>query len=87
MAVGDFNNDGKQDLAVADSKGNNVRILLGNGAGTLQAVPDIGPVVGASVASFFADERHQTELAKLRALNSQQRAATPSMSGKAMVAR
>ncbi len=34
----------------------------------IQAVPDIGPVVGASVASFFADPRHQKELAKLRSL-------------------
>jgi DNA ligase (NAD+) len=34
----------------------------------VQAVPDIGPVVGASVASFFGDERHRKELARLREL-------------------
>jgi DNA ligase (NAD+) len=34
----------------------------------IQAVPDIGPVVGASVASFFADAGHRKELEKLRAL-------------------
>ncbi|HEX4375928.1 MAG TPA: NAD-dependent DNA ligase LigA [Steroidobacteraceae bacterium] len=34
----------------------------------IQAVPDIGPVVGASVANYFADARHQNELARLRAL-------------------
>jgi len=35
----------------------------------IQAVPDIGPVVGASVAGFFADARHQKELKRLRALD------------------
>ena len=34
VAVGDFNGDGKQDLAVANSVSSNVSILLGNGAGT-----------------------------------------------------
>ena len=43
VAVGDFNGDGKPDLAVATSNGNNasstvsVSILLGNGDGTFQA--------------------------------------------------
>jgi DNA ligase (NAD+) len=31
-------------------------------------VPDIGPVIAASVHSFFADARHRAELARLRAL-------------------
>ena len=31
-------------------------------------VPDIGPVIAASVHSFFADARHRTELKRLRAL-------------------
>ena len=34
----------------------------------IQGVPDIGPVVGASVASFFGDARHRKELARLRSL-------------------
>jgi FG-GAP-like repeat/Bacterial Ig-like domain (group 3) len=34
IAVGDFNGDGKLDMAVADAKGNSVTILLGNGNGT-----------------------------------------------------
>src|SRR5207253_530444 len=34
VAVGDFNNDGKQDLAVANTGSNNVSILLGNGDGS-----------------------------------------------------
>src|SRR5580765_7542630 len=36
VAVGDFNGDGKQDLAVANFIGTNV-IFLGNGNGTFQA--------------------------------------------------
>jgi DNA ligase (NAD+) len=32
----------------------------------IQETPDIGPVVGASIASFFADARHQKELKRLR---------------------
>jgi len=36
VAVGDFNGDGKSDLAVADANSNTVSILLGNGDGTFQ---------------------------------------------------
>jgi FG-GAP-like repeat len=37
VAVGDFNGDGKRDLAVANFSSNNVSVLLGNGDGTFQA--------------------------------------------------
>ena len=37
VAVGDFNRDGKQDLAVANAGSNTVSVLLGNGDGTFQA--------------------------------------------------
>ena len=37
VAVGDFNGDGIQDIAVTDSANNNVAILLGNGDGTFTA--------------------------------------------------
>jgi len=37
VAVGDFNGDGRQDLAVANASSNNVTILLGNGDGTFTA--------------------------------------------------
>lgn len=40
VAVGDFNGDGKPDLAVANSANNTVSILLGNGDGTFQAKND-----------------------------------------------
>src|SRR5260370_42190849 len=37
VAVGDFNGDGKADLAVANAISNNVSVLVGNGDGTFQA--------------------------------------------------
>jgi uncharacterized repeat protein (TIGR01451 family) len=37
VAVGDFNGDGKLDIAVANAGSGNVSILLGNGDGTFQA--------------------------------------------------
>jgi len=36
LAVGDFNRDGKRDLAVTNSRGPNVAILTGNGNGTFR---------------------------------------------------
>ena len=37
VAVGDFNGDGKLDLAVANRNSDNVAVLLGNGTGTFAA--------------------------------------------------
>jgi hypothetical protein len=37
LAVGDFNGDGVEDLAVANEASNNVSVLLGNGNATFQA--------------------------------------------------
>ena len=42
VAVGDFNGDGKPDLAVVNNNNNNVSVLLGNGDGTFQAAVDYG---------------------------------------------
>jgi len=59
IVVADFNNDGKLDIAVADSGSNNVSILLGNGDGTFQTTRnfDAGGVGGSSlaVADFNGD--------------------------------
>ena len=37
LVAGDFNGDGRQDLAVANSNSNNISVLLGDGAGSFQA--------------------------------------------------
>ncbi len=49
VAVGDFNGDGKPDLAVAN--GDSVAILLGNGDGTFQAAVDYGTAGGTSAVA------------------------------------
>ena len=59
IVVADFNNDGKPDIAVANSSSNNVSILLGDGDGTFQAARnfDAGGAGGSSlaVADFNGD--------------------------------
>jgi VCBS repeat protein/FG-GAP repeat protein len=42
VAVGDFNGDGKQDLAVSNNRSANVSILLGDGAGNFSAPTNVG---------------------------------------------
>jgi uncharacterized protein (TIGR03437 family) len=54
VAVGDFNQDGRQDLAVANLAGNSVTVLLGNGAGGFIAAPGSPFAVGAAPASVAA---------------------------------
>jgi hypothetical protein len=60
LTVGDFNGDGRIDLATADTGANNVAVLLGNGNGTFQApVPfavGTGPV-GLVAGDFNGDGR------------------------------
>ena len=43
VAVGDFNGDGKPDLATANAYDNTVSVLLGNGDGTFQTPWTTGP--------------------------------------------
>ena len=53
VVVGDFNQDGNKDLAVANSGSNNVSALLGNGDGTFQ--PAVNFPVGGSPWSIVMD--------------------------------
>lgn len=58
VAVGDFNADGNQDLALADAGANNAEIRFGNGAGAFGAstlVPVGAPQVSIVIADFNAD--------------------------------
>ena len=58
VAVGDFNGDGRQDLAVANSGSDNVSILLGDGAGGFSAATNFsagGIPVSVAVGDFNGD--------------------------------
>ena len=46
VVTGDFNGDGRLDLAVANSSSNTVSILLGNANGTFQAAQNFATGVG-----------------------------------------
>ena len=50
VAVGDFNGDGKPDLAIGHNSGDTVSVLLGNGDGTFQAAVSYPAGSGYSVA-------------------------------------
>jgi hypothetical protein len=51
VAVGDFNGDGKLDLAIANYGSNNVTVLLGDGAGGFTAAPGSPFTVGTQPSS------------------------------------
>src|SRR5262249_59918431 len=53
VAVGDFNRDGKPDLAVANRLSNNVTILLGDGAGGFSQAAS-SPVGAGSFPRYMA---------------------------------
>ncbi|HKA19487.1 MAG TPA: FG-GAP-like repeat-containing protein [Blastocatellia bacterium] len=58
VAVGDFNGDGKQDLAVACDAADDVSILLGDGAGNFSAATNFGVSSGpqsVAVGDFNGD--------------------------------
>src|SRR5258705_12858007 len=67
-AVGDFNGDGKQDLAVTNVSTNSVSILLGNGNGTFGA-PATFPVGNTpssiAVSDFNGDGKQDLAVANL----------------------
>ena len=52
IAAGDFNNDGKADLAIANFGSNNVTILLGNGNGSFTAAAGSPIMVGTAPSSI-----------------------------------
>jgi len=68
VAVGDFNGDGKPDLAIANSGANTVTVLLGNGAGGFTPAPDspfpVGAVpVSVAVGDFNGDGKPDLAIA------------------------
>ncbi len=61
LAVGDFNGDGRPDVAVVDNgdsygNGQGVSILLGNGDGTFQSPPTFIPMPGSDPSSIVAGD-------------------------------
>jgi hypothetical protein len=68
VAVGDFNGDGMQDLAVANSNSNNASVLLGNGDGTFQGAQNFA--VGSYPASVAVGDFNGDAWADLAVANS-----------------
>jgi Ca2+-binding RTX toxin-like protein len=67
VKVGDFNGDGKSDLAVAKIFSNNIAILLGNGNGSFNASPNV--VVGSSPADVVVGDFNRDGIADLATVN------------------
>jgi hypothetical protein len=66
VAVGDFNGDGKPDLAAANENSKTVSIRLGKGAGQFAAAPDVAVGTGprfVAVADFNGDGRQDLAVA------------------------
>ena len=66
VAVGDFNGDGKQDLAVANLLQTDVSILLGDGAGNFSAPTNFaagGSPVSVAVGDFNGDGKQDLAVA------------------------
>ena len=72
VAVGDFNGDGKQDLATANQNSNNVSILLGDGAGNFGGgtnfAADIRPT-SVAVGDFNGDGKQDLAVANINTNN------------------
>jgi VCBS repeat protein len=72
VAVGDFNGDGVQDLAVANFNSNNVSVLLGNGDGSFQAARNFGVgfnPVSVAVGDFNCDGVQDLAVANFNSAN------------------
>jgi hypothetical protein len=68
VALGDFNGDGKPDIAVANKVSNNVSILLGNGDGTFQPAVNYG--AGTSPVRIAAGDFNGDQQLDLAVANS-----------------
>src|SRR5262249_53752260 len=67
VAVGDFNGDGRQDLAVANANSGSVSIRLGDGAGGFSPAPDVAAgsfPVSVAVGDFNGDGRPDPAVAR-----------------------
>jgi uncharacterized protein (TIGR03437 family) len=62
LAAGDFNGDGKMDIAVIDSNTSLVRILPGNGDGPETPVCTVAGNPAAAVANLVSPGRYQINL-------------------------
>jgi hypothetical protein len=72
VAVGDFNGDGKQDLAVANADSDEVSILLGDGAGSFSAANNFGVGIGplsVAVGDFNGDGKQDLVTANASSAN------------------
>jgi len=66
VAVGDFNGDGRQDLAVANSASDDVSILLGDGTGSFSIAPKVDAgfdPYSVAVGDFNSDGRQDLAVA------------------------
>ena len=72
IALGDFNGDGKQDLAVANTNAHNVAILLGDGSGAFEVTNNfaVGQSPGSvAVGDFNGDGQQDLALANFDSNN------------------
>ena len=69
FAVGDFNGDGKQDLAVPGSGSNNMTILLGDGTGHFSAAAGSPVAVGSNPTSAAAGDFNDDGIMDLAVAN------------------